>query len=553
MARDLAGSARRQLHTLFDVGVTSGLTDGQLLERFATRGGDASELAFAALVERHGPMVLRVCRSIVRDDHEAMDAYQATFLVLVRRGSTLWVRDSLGPWLHRVACRAAGHLRCAASRRRDLEQRLAATVAEHSDAETTKELTAILHEELDRLPERFRVPILLCDLEGRTCEETARHLGCPVGTVGSRLARGRERLRTRLMRLGFAPAAGALAVVLATDASEAAIAFSPSGPRHRLGAHVPIGPATLESSPATVKLAQTISRSLLMAKYRSVAVTTVTAAGILLFASWTYRAIAHAQAPPSKPETERVKQKTVVEKTLPVQIREEQEIAERHKDSRLATIGNMRPLIEDQKGIRFQSRLAVLYKDGKVKLWPFEGKEPTPPVLSHTDPINDMTFFDEATLLVTCSEKSVRIWDALTGKLRKEIDGQLISPLFFSDAAHAKRLVTVDHDGRGVTTWDLATLDSVGTFRPEGSPKLVGAGLTPDGKVLATIGDDHSVTLWDAATHRSFATLKSPARVLARVFVTDPKLYPDRPTLQLDARFWELVQPLLPAPDKEPS
>ena len=125
MTRDVGGASRLFLKTLFEDGVPAGLTDGQLLERFATGRGEAAELAFAILVERHGPMVLRAARGILRDDHEAMDAFQATFLILVRKGRSLWVRDSLGPWLHRVACRAAVRARAEASRRRALERGLA--------------------------------------------------------------------------------------------------------------------------------------------------------------------------------------------------------------------------------------------------------------------------------------------------------------------------------------------------------------------------------------------------------------------------------------------
>src|ERR1700722_6752646 len=125
MAHELSGASPSYLSTLFDVGVCSGLTDSQLLERFATHRGEAAELAFALLVERHGPMVLRACRGILRDDHEAMDAFQATFLVLARKGRSLWVGDSLAPWLHRVACRAASKARAGAIRRRALERRMA--------------------------------------------------------------------------------------------------------------------------------------------------------------------------------------------------------------------------------------------------------------------------------------------------------------------------------------------------------------------------------------------------------------------------------------------
>lgn len=207
MAGDRRGLLRGPIRALFEAGTVTGLTDGQLLERFATRRGEASELAFAALVERHGPMVLRACRSVLGDHHEAMDAFQATFLVLARKGGSLWVRDSLGPWLHRVALRAAGRAKKAAARRRAGERKAVAMVETRNiDADDRDELAAIINQEVDRLPERYRAAVVLCDLEGRTHEDAARHLGCPVGTVASRLSRGRDRLRDRLTRRGLATA-----------------------------------------------------------------------------------------------------------------------------------------------------------------------------------------------------------------------------------------------------------------------------------------------------------------------------------------------------------
>src|SRR5580658_10419249 len=113
----------KELRTLFNVGVAGDLTDGQLLERFATDRGEAAELAFTILVERHGPMVLRVCRSVLAGEFESDDAFQATFLVLVRKARGLWVRDSLGPWLHQVAFRTASRARRAAALRRRHEER----------------------------------------------------------------------------------------------------------------------------------------------------------------------------------------------------------------------------------------------------------------------------------------------------------------------------------------------------------------------------------------------------------------------------------------------
>jgi RNA polymerase sigma-70 factor (ECF subfamily) len=196
---------------LFHGGSLTGLTDGQLLERFAVREVETAEAAFAALIDRHGPMVLRTCLAVLRDEHEAHDAFQATFLVLLRKAGSLWVQDSLGPWLHRVAYHAAMRARLASARRRVAEQRAAERVPERSEARTWDDLGAVIYEEIDRLPERYRIAVVLCDLEERPYEEAARHLGCPVGTVKSRLARGRERLKERLTRRGLAGPAATLA------------------------------------------------------------------------------------------------------------------------------------------------------------------------------------------------------------------------------------------------------------------------------------------------------------------------------------------------------
>ena len=206
------GIVLRDLNTLFSVGTIGALTDAQLLDRFTSHRDETAELAFRALVERHGPMVLRVCRAVLRDTHDADDAFQATFLVLLRRGGTLWVRDSLGPWLHQVAYRTASCARSAAARRRRHELRAAELTARHPDDGDRDDLGEVVHEEVGRLPQRYREVVVLCLLEGLTPEQAARHLKCPVGTVHSRLARGREQLRGRLIRRGLPGPAGLLAV-----------------------------------------------------------------------------------------------------------------------------------------------------------------------------------------------------------------------------------------------------------------------------------------------------------------------------------------------------
>jgi DNA-directed RNA polymerase specialized sigma24 family protein len=142
------GDVVRQFRTLFSVGTIRDLTDGQLLERFATGAGEAAELAFAALVERHGPMVFRVCRAVLTDPHDTQDAFQATFLVLVKKARGLWVRDSLGPWLHQVAYRTASCARLA-SARRHRHERCAAALRQEAHVELREDgLARVLHEEI---------------------------------------------------------------------------------------------------------------------------------------------------------------------------------------------------------------------------------------------------------------------------------------------------------------------------------------------------------------------------------------------------------------------
>ena len=165
--------------------------------------GEAAEAAFATLVERHGPMVLRVCRGVLGDAHDLNDAFQATFLVLVRRAGVLWVRESLGPWLHGVALRIATKAKAAAARRR-MHERQAAEVAAMRSDDQADDLGSTLHEEVDRLPRKYRAPFVLCYLKGLTHERAATALGWPVGTCTAGWP-GQATLRSRLVRRGVAP------------------------------------------------------------------------------------------------------------------------------------------------------------------------------------------------------------------------------------------------------------------------------------------------------------------------------------------------------------
>ena len=198
-----------QIRTLFQAGSLGALTDGQLLDRYASRDGECSEMAFAALVERHGPMVLGVCRRLLSDAHLAEDAFQATFLVLARRAKSVRNHDSLGGWLHRVArahCDAAAWSGRAPQVPREAGRRGGRRGISGPASSVTSSGRSST-QEIDRLGDAQRLPVVLCCLEGISHEEASQRLHWPLGTIKSRLARGRQRLQERLIRRGFAPSA----------------------------------------------------------------------------------------------------------------------------------------------------------------------------------------------------------------------------------------------------------------------------------------------------------------------------------------------------------
>ena len=213
------------VRTLFHLGVVGNLSDGQLLERFVagSPGNSSAEGAFAELARRHAPMVYRVSRTILGDTDAAQDAVQATFLILVHKAGSVQRRDSIASWLHGTALRVARRARSDAARRRVRERRCAVSeVIDPEPVEDRREGWPELHEELARLPEKYRVPLVLCYLNGLTAEAVAKQLDCPRGTILCRLSRGRERLRARLIRRGIM-ASSALLALDRLPAADAAI------------------------------------------------------------------------------------------------------------------------------------------------------------------------------------------------------------------------------------------------------------------------------------------------------------------------------------------
>ncbi|WP_165219876.1 RNA polymerase sigma factor [Aquisphaera insulae] len=270
---------RRDLTTLFEVGATSGRSDGQLLEHFAA---SRDEAVFETLVGRHGPMVWGVCRRLLRDPHDAEDAFQATFLVLARKAAAIAHRELLAGWLHAVARRTATRARAIAARRRAREQQVVPMPEPEAPSEDRgDDLLAILDEELARLPDRFRTPIVLCDLEGKTQQDAASRLGCPPGTVSSRLSRGRAMLARRLARRGVTLAAGSLAAAMAREAESAIVPAGLAGSTARAAHLIATRAAAGAVSANVMNLTGEVLKAMLLSRLKFVLPLLLAGAGLV--------------------------------------------------------------------------------------------------------------------------------------------------------------------------------------------------------------------------------------------------------------------------------
>jgi RNA polymerase sigma factor (sigma-70 family) len=275
------------------------LTDGQLLEQFLAR---RDQDAFAALVRRHGPMVLGVCRRLLGHAHDAEDAFQATFLILARRAASVVPREAVGNFLYGVAYRTAREARALRARRRAREKQVAPMPHPEVRPAEPQDWRPLLDRELNRLPEKYRAAVVLCDLEGRPRKQVARQLGVPEGTLSSRLATARRRLARRLSRSGLSLSGGALAAALAGGAP-AAVPAALVVTTVRAAALVAAGQAA-GTTPAAV-LMKEVFKAMFLAKLKvGVSVLVVAAAlgaGGAFYSGVAGPAAAQAAAPEGKP------------------------------------------------------------------------------------------------------------------------------------------------------------------------------------------------------------------------------------------------------------
>lgn len=271
----------RQLRSTVMLQDGAGLTDGQLLEGYISH---REEAALAALVHRHGPMAWGVCRRVLRNYHDAEDAFQATFLVLVRKAASIASRELLANWLYGVAYHTALKARTSAARRQAREsQVLEMPEPEAAPADERHDLQPLLDQELSRLPDKYRIPIVLCDLEGKTRKQAAGQLGCPEGTVAGRLARARVLLAKRLARHGLAFSGGAFAAVLAPAAASASVPPAVLSSTIQAATLFAAGQAALSVKVAA--LAEGVLKTMLLNKLKGVLAALVLVVGLIALGS----------------------------------------------------------------------------------------------------------------------------------------------------------------------------------------------------------------------------------------------------------------------------
>jgi RNA polymerase sigma factor (sigma-70 family) len=504
MAHARFGPVLRQIRKLIGPAAVD-VSDAELLERFATR---REEAAFEALLERHGPMVLGVCRRVLRHPHDAEDAFQATFLVLARKAGSVRRRGSVGGWLYEVAYHAALKARAEAVRRHEHEGQ--ARNMTTSDPETElawRELRLVLDEELGRLPRKYRLPLVLCYLDGKSNREVARELGWPAGSMARRLARARELLRDRLTRRGVA-LSGALFIGLLAERASAAVPAALTAPTVRAGLLFAAGHAAAGAVRApALTLAEAVLHTMRLARAKLLtavfmAVTVLgTGAGLFALAgAGPPRAVDGKDGDPPAP------------------------VGERGRQPPAAAAGYGEPLPPGA----FAAIGSLSYRHGHF--------------------VSSVVYSPDGKLLASAGwDRTIRLWDTATGKEVRRLEGHLGHVLCVAFSPDGKSLVSGGREGpnqdRPLRLWEVATgreLRPLTGFLNWNWGQVGTVAYSPDGRNIASAGRDQMVRLWDVASGKEIGeALAQNGEVRAVAFSPDGKLLASAGADQV-VRLWEV-------------
>jgi len=483
-----------------------GSSDRELLQRFCQ---DRDEAAFAELVRRHGTLVLGVCRRVLQQSQDAEDAFQATFLLLAQKAASVRKQESLASWLYGVAQRVAGNAQIAAQRRRRRER--AAAIFDRHDAQDDvrwQEVRSVLHEELGRLPERYRAPLLLCYLEGLTQEDAARQLGWTPHMVHGRLYRGRDLLRRRLTGRGLSLGAGILATVLCQPTTSAAMAL--------------LRKATVKAvlPYAAGRAVGTLSADVVALAQQSVPMITTFKGrlSIVVFLALTMIAAGAGVLAHQPASTRDDEKKPTAQSTDP-----SKPVAEEKQTARLDRFGD--PLPEDAVArlgtVRFRHGGKVLNiayspdgqvvassgRDNMIRIWDAATGKELHCCVGHTDQLIGLTYAPDGKTLVSAGlDHTIRIWDPNSGKEIQQWNcNTSVRSIAFSP--DGKTLATSDL--KIVRLWDLSTGAERGTITGHNG-RISCLAFSPDHKHLASASaEDETVRIWELATATELSRMAS--------------------------------------------
>jgi RNA polymerase sigma factor (sigma-70 family) len=518
------------------------LSDGQLLATFVEH---RNEDAFAALVRRHGPMVWGVCRRALSSHHDAEDAFQAAFLVLVRKAASVKPREMVANWLYGVAYQTALKARATAAKRRARERQVTEMPEpEEARQDLWHDLQPLLDQELSRLPDRYRSVIVLCDLQGKTRKEAALQLGVPEGTVAGRLARARTMLAKRLARHGLVVSGGALAAVLSQNAASAGVPASVTSSAIKVAGLFALGQAAATNaiSGKVVTLTDGVIKAMLLTKLKGVLVR-LSLLAVLAFAADTSWQRTSAEPAPENNDAAQAADRT--HKAAKDAFKAADALQRHEGPVLLANVpaprtGEAGPApITTLAGHRLPVQALAFWPDGaaltsvgyfqnaaaggpEVAVWDVAKGVPTAQRNEHLSsvPFLTLALTPGGRSLAAMQDGSVWLWEAGAPEQKRRLCEHPTPVLALAFSPDGRTLAVADHTC-DATLWDVTT--GRPRARCKGRAHNVSAlAFTPDGATLAGGGADRVIRLWDTGTGQERGTLRGhDSFILALAFSPD--------------------------------